>query len=113
MKNILIYFLFFLIIIVSLGNLISIQLKKNTAKTNEPIVINLLTSVHPNLPWKFKSLNKKIKQKKVKKVIVRNRNLRSKIPKNFEALLKNKNVKKIQLKGYNKLEISKFIFVLS
>ena len=54
------FILFFLIIIVSLGNLISIQLKKNTAKTNEPIVINLLTSVHPNLPWKFKSLNKKI-----------------------------------------------------
>ena len=32
------------------------------------------------------SLNKKIKQKKVKKVIVRNRNLRSKIPLNFEKL---------------------------
>ena len=29
------------------------------------------------------SLNKKIKQKKVKKVIVRNRNLRFKIPLNF------------------------------
>ena len=41
------------------------------------------------------SLDKKIKFKKIKKVIVRNRNLRSKIPKNFEALLKNKNVEKI------------------
>ena len=41
------------------------------------------------------SLDKNIKFKKIKKVIVRNRNLRSKIPKNFEALLKNKNVKKI------------------
>ena len=30
------------------------------------------------------SLNKKIKQKKVKKVIVRNRNLRFKIPANFQ-----------------------------
>ena len=35
------------------------------------------------------SLNKKIKQKKVKKVIIRNRNLRVKIPSNFERLLKN------------------------
>ena len=35
------------------------------------------------------SLNKKIKQKKVKKVIVRNRNLRFKIPLNFERMLKN------------------------
>ena len=41
------------------------------------------------------SLDKKIKQKKVKKVIVRNRNLRSKIPKNFEILLKNKNIENI------------------
>ena len=32
-----------------------------------------------------KSLNKKIRQKKVKKVIIRNRNLRIKIPKNFET----------------------------
>ena len=31
------------------------------------------------------SLNKKIKQKKVKKVIIRNRNLRFKIPFNFES----------------------------
>jgi len=35
------------------------------------------------------SLDKKIKQKKVKKVIVRNRNLRFKIPLNFERLLRN------------------------
>ena len=36
------------------------------------------------------SLNKKIKQKKVKKVIIRNRNLRFKIPNNFERNFKNK-----------------------
>ena len=35
------------------------------------------------------SLSKKIKQKKVKKVIVRNRNLRFKIPKNFSNYFKN------------------------
>ena len=41
------------------------------------------------------SLDKNIKFKKIKKVIVRNRNLRLKIPKNFETLLKNKNVERI------------------
>ena len=41
------------------------------------------------------SLNKKIKQKKVKKVIVRNRNLRFKIPLNFENYLKNLRVIKV------------------
>ena len=34
------------------------------------------------------SLNKKIKQKKVKKVIVRNRNLRFKIPLDLATILK-------------------------
>jgi formamidopyrimidine-DNA glycosylase len=38
------------------------------------------------------SLNKKINQKRVKKVIVRNRNLRFKIPLNFEYLLKNQKI---------------------
>ncbi len=41
------------------------------------------------------SLDKKIKQKKVKKVVVRNRNLRFKIPLNFEAFLKNKKIIKV------------------
>ena len=36
-----------------------------------------------------KSLAKKIKQKKVKKVIVRNRNLRFKIPLNFSNYFEN------------------------
>ena len=42
-----------------------------------------------------KSLQKKIKQKKIKKVIVRNRNLRIKIPLDFESFLKGKKVIKI------------------
>ena len=42
-----------------------------------------------------KSLNKNITDKKVKKVIVRNRNLRLKIPKNFENYLKNKKIIKV------------------
>ena len=38
------------------------------------------------------SLNKKIKQKKVEKVIVRNRNLRFKIPLNFERMFKKQKI---------------------
>ena len=41
------------------------------------------------------SLNKKIKQKKIKKGIIKNRNLRFKIPFKFEKLLENKIVKKV------------------
>ena len=42
------------------------------------------------------SLDKTIKQKKVKKVIIRNRNLRFKIPSNFENLLKNQKIVKVK-----------------
>ena len=41
------------------------------------------------------SLNQKIKQKKIKKVIIQNRNLRFKIPKKFEKLLENRIIKKV------------------
>ena len=41
------------------------------------------------------SLAKKIQQKKIKKVIIKNRSLRFKIPLKFEELLKNKMVKKV------------------
>ncbi len=41
------------------------------------------------------SLNKKIKQKKVKKVIVRNRNLRFKVPFNFKNYIQNQKIKKV------------------
>ena len=41
------------------------------------------------------SLDKKIKQKKVKKVIIRNRNLRYKIPLNFESFLENQKIIKV------------------
>ena len=43
------------------------------------------------------SLDKKIKQKKVKKVIIRNRNLRLKIPLNFSAYFLNKKIIKVCL----------------
>ena len=41
------------------------------------------------------SLAKKIKQKKVKKVIVRNKNLRFKIPRNFISFLVNQKIIKV------------------
>ena len=41
------------------------------------------------------SLDKKIKQKKIKKVIIKNRNFRFKIPLKFEELLENKIIKKV------------------
>ena len=42
-----------------------------------------------------RSLDKKIKKKKVKKVLIRNRNLRLKIPSNFESYLINKEIIKV------------------
>ena len=42
-----------------------------------------------------RSLNKIIKQKKVKNVIIRNKNLRFKIPFNFTSFLKNKKILKV------------------
>ena len=42
-----------------------------------------------------KSLDKKIRQKKVKKVIIRNKNLRIRIPNNFKKYLENKEVNKV------------------
>tara|TARA_Y100000590_G_scaffold417576_1_gene517467 strand:+ start:1341 stop:2201 length:861 start_codon:yes stop_codon:yes gene_type:complete len=45
------------------------------------------------------SLDRKIKFKKINKVLVRNRNLRFKVPKNFEFFLKNKKIRKISRKS--------------
>ena len=45
------------------------------------------------------SLDKKIKFQKINKVLVRNRNLRFKVPKNFESFLKNKKIYKISRKS--------------
>ena len=46
------------------------------------------------------SLNKKIKKKRIKKVIIRNRNLRFKIPLNFENYLINKKI--LEVKRFSK-----------
>ena len=42
-----------------------------------------------------KSLDKKIRYKRVKKVIVRNKNLRIKLPNNFKEFLENKIIDKV------------------
>ena len=39
------------------------QKEKDAAKALEPITINLLTNVHPDLPWNFKPLEPKISVK--------------------------------------------------
>ena len=52
------------------------------------------------------SLNKKIKQKKVKKVIIRNRNLRFKIPSNFKNYVQNRKI--IGVKRFSKYLIIHF-----
>tara|TARA_B110000438_G_C15777760_1_gene634855 strand:+ start:521 stop:1015 length:495 start_codon:yes stop_codon:yes gene_type:complete len=49
-----------LIILVLLINIYKNKLERDLAKAEESIVINLLTSVHPSLPWKFGSLEKKV-----------------------------------------------------
>jgi formamidopyrimidine-DNA glycosylase len=59
------------------------------------------------------SLDKKIKQKKVKKVIVRNGNLRFKIPKGFKTYFENKKIKKIdRFSKYIILNLSDNIYCL-
>jgi cytochrome c oxidase assembly protein subunit 11 len=49
-----------LITLVSFVNIFIKQLEKDKLIADEVIIINLLTSVHPNLPWKFNAIEKKI-----------------------------------------------------
>ena len=49
-----------ILVIVLLFNVYTNKLKKDKATADEPITINLLTSVHPNLSWNFKAIKKKI-----------------------------------------------------
>ena len=53
----------------------------------------------PEIEIVKQSLDKNIKFQKIKKVVVRNRSLRFKIPKNFEIVLKNKIINKISRKS--------------
>ena len=55
------FFVLSLLIILTISvNFFLNKLEKDKVIADEPIVINLLTSVHPNLPWGFKALDKKI-----------------------------------------------------
>ena len=54
------FFLFFLIILAAFFYFFINKLKKETQITSEPISINLLTSVHPDLPWSFNPVESKI-----------------------------------------------------
>ena len=55
------FFIFALLIITILFVIIFLnKSEKNAIKAKEPIIINLLTSVHPSLPWNFKAINQKV-----------------------------------------------------
>ena len=54
------YILFLLTIAVLLVKFFLNKLEKNVYIAKQPIVINLITNVHPNLPWSFKAVDKKI-----------------------------------------------------
>ena len=59
------------------------------------------------------SLDKKIRQKKVKKVIIRNKNLRIKLPNNFKKFLENKKIDKVsRFSKYLIIHLSKGEFCL-
>ena len=52
--------LLFVIILFFIINIYLKKIEKDSIIENNPIVINLITSVHPNLSWNFKSIEKKI-----------------------------------------------------
>ena len=58
-KNFKFYIFFFIILIIFFYFLIN-KFQKKTDIVINPISINLLTSVHPNLPWDFKPVNSKV-----------------------------------------------------
>jgi len=58
-KNLKFYILFFIILIIFFYFFINKFQKKTDIVTN-PISINLLTSVHPNLSWNFKPVNSEV-----------------------------------------------------
>ena len=61
-KYVKIFSILFILIIIALLVNVSIKRleKKNEVIAKEPIIINLLTSVHPSLPWRFNARKEKI-----------------------------------------------------
>jgi len=60
LKLSLFFTLFLIIFLIFFIYINKIQKDKNAVKVNEPIVVNLLTSVHPSLLWIFKPVEPKI-----------------------------------------------------
>ena len=52
--------IFFLLVLILLFYLVINKFQKNKETAFQPITINLLTGVHPNLSWKFKPVKPKI-----------------------------------------------------
>ena len=52
--------IFFLVIIILLFSYFKNLYEKDKNISLQPVSVNLLTSVHPNLPWTFKPLKKKL-----------------------------------------------------
>ena len=52
--------IFFLLVLILLFYLVINKFQKNKETAFQPITINLLTSVHPNLIWEFKAVKPKI-----------------------------------------------------
>jgi len=60
-KYIIFFIIFFIFVVVFFSlNIYFNKLEKDETKKKEPIIINLLTSVHPDLPWSFKAIDTKI-----------------------------------------------------
>jgi len=55
--------IFFLLVLILLFYLVINKFQKNKEAALQPITINLLTSVHPNLSWEFKPVRPNIKIK--------------------------------------------------
>ena len=58
-KSLKFYIFFFIILIICLYFFIN-KFQKKTDISPDPILINLLTSVHPNLSWDFKPVNSEV-----------------------------------------------------
>ena len=60
-KYVLFFFILVLFIIFALfANIYLNKKQKDIVKAEEDIIINLITNVHPKLPWSFKAPNKRI-----------------------------------------------------
>lgn len=52
--------IFLILILIIFIFIYKYQKNREYLKASEPIIINLLTSVHPKLPWKFNAIKKKL-----------------------------------------------------